>query len=244
MKLARAISFAVALSVTWLPVRVEAIPPSTADVAQPRIPSDFTAGKRGEMPLEFFNYLRDCFVVHVREGAQQCAAWLPLQTFLRMYAAGGGTSSQLEAKVTDLKPYLMFMVENRTPDEYKNPISESAESIRSRAVLRLPDGTEVKPVDRTPEGMPTTPPSFGTLDRRGQLLIFQAGDNNGDLDSENAPKGKIQLVLKANPTFKESIFTWHLPLELAGTSKQCAKCHNDFSAKWTYCPFCGTKQKK
>jgi hypothetical protein len=244
MKTARAISFVAATIAIWMPAAAYALPPSAADIAQPHLPADLTAGKRGEMPLEFFNYLKDCFVVNVQDGKQQYAAWLPLQTFLRMYAAGGGDSAQLESKVTELKPYLMFMVENRTMDQYKNPISETAESIRSRARLRLPDGTEVKPMDRTPEGMPANAPSFGTLGRRGQLLIFAAGENGGDLDTEDTPKGKLQLILTATPSLNESTFTWHLPLELSGTAKDCSKCHNKFSAKWTYCPWCGTKGKK
>jgi hypothetical protein len=247
MKLSRLIStvFCTAVIALASAVATLAIPPTpTPDLSRPNaLPSDITTARRGEMPLEFFNYLKDCLLINVKDGQQQYAAWLPLRTFLKMYAAGGGDSGMLESKVGELKPYLMFMVENRSIDQYKNPISESAESLRSRARLRLPDGTEVKPVDRTPEGMPQSPPSFGALGRRGQMLIFQVGDNSTDLDLDNTPKSKLQLVLQPNETFKETVFTWHLPLELAGTPKQCTRCHNDVSGKWTHCPWCGLKQK-
>lgn len=220
-----------------------ALPTSTPDLAQPNIPTMSGGPKRAEMPLEFFNFLKDCFIVNVSDGQHQYAAWLPLQTFVRMYAAGGGDTAQLEPKVKDLKSYLMFVVENRTYDQFKNPISESAESLRARIKLRFPDGTEVRAVDKTPDGMPTNAPTFGNLGRRGQLLIFPS-EGHIDLDAENASKSKIQLILDGNDAFKASSFTWHLPLELSGTTKQCSKCHNELSAKWSFCPWCGIKQKK
>lgn len=226
-----------------------ALPPSTPELAQPMtVPALPTVtsppkSKRPEMPLEFFNFIKDCFVVNLADGQQQYAAWLPLQAFMRMYATAGGDTTQLEPKVNDLKPYLMFLVENRTCDQFKNPTSKTVESLRSRALLRLPDGTEVKPLDKTPDGMPTTPPTFGTLGRHAQLLIFPV-EENADLDGEHSGKGKLQLVLKGNDSFKTSSFTWHLPLELSGAARQCTRCHNDISSKWSFCPYCGTKQKQ
>src|SRR6185437_11488919 len=84
-----------------------------------------------EMPLQFFNYLKECFLVNVQDGHQQYAAWLPLQAFVRMYEAAGGSTEQLAPKVEDLKPYLMFIVENLSVDQLGNTTSESVESLRN-----------------------------------------------------------------------------------------------------------------
>src|SRR2546427_632057 len=74
--------------------------------------------------------------------------------------------------------------------------------------------------------------NVGTLVR--DAMILDIGDGQTSL--------AIWLPFeKGNDRFKATRFTWHTPFDVLSPHAPCPRCKEQLAAKWSYCPFCGTK---
>lgn len=221
-----------------------ALPVSPADVTHPALPDTSQMEGNPGMPLEFFNFMKECVQITSNENEKQLAAWLPMATCFKLVDIAGGKTGSLEASMQKCQPYLMFIVENRVGSNGSHMSFEPVASMRARAVLKFTDGQEVRALEKVPEDFPSAILSLARLPgtHQANLLIFPAG-THADLDLSTA-KNKLSLSLLATKDYHASDFVWRLPLEIYGSTQQCTKCHSDLSAKWSFCPYCGTPARQ
>jgi hypothetical protein len=119
----------------------------------------------------------------------------------------------------------------------------------ARAVLVLPDGSEIKPLTKVPPLVAASMSAMKVMiaaegDAGGantHILLFPSKDKKGNKVIDAKSKSKLRLKLKADKVFEETIFTWYTPFDAVTTVPPCHKCKEKISAKWSFCPWCGVK---
>ncbi len=73
------------------------------------------------------------------------------------------------------------------------------------------------------------------------VLIFPARDKDGKDIVDVTRQDRFTLVLKADKDYPEAVCMWHTPFDALTPVPPCAKCGEQSSAKWSFCPWCGQK---
>lgn len=204
--------------------------------------------RRGPAPranVDAGAFLREIMAMKISGDRLEMAIWFPYEFFA---AAAGTQGEEGKREIAVLKPYIVIvaMAQDEDADGTKKPSTEN--ELRERAVLRLSDGSEVKPIDKPPPkilvllaamkaGMAA---QAGATGENAHILVFP-NEVKGKIVVDVAHKDKLTLVLKAQGAFPEAVFAWRTPFDALSPAAPCAKCKGEMSAKWSFCPWCGTK---
>ena len=219
-----------------------------------RIPAQQTAPAQAHGPaakaVDLGGFVKELMLLKLVGDTQHLAVWFPYEFFIAAGMADGkNTRAAAEGELNIVKPYLIFMVQV-SHDLPSGMFSYQTESeVRSRAVVRLDDGTCIAPLDKVPEiVMATLTAMKSVMSQQGgedgastYFLVFPNKAKTGKLIVDEGQKDKLTLLFKADKKFRETAFTWRTPFDSVANVPDCPKCKAGLSAKWTYCPYCGQK---
>jgi len=176
--------------------------------------------------------------------------WLPFEFYVTAaLASGKSTKADAEANLEFLRPFIALVVQVGIDQPDVTTIYATEKELAARAVLRMADGTEERPVDRIPPMVLATLAAMkaiitaegGKGEASLHFLVFPAATKKGVPIIDTRRKEELKLVLKADPKFKEKSFTWRTPFDSVVGTTTCARCKAGLSAKWSYCRYCGQK---
>jgi hypothetical protein len=201
-------------------------------------------------PVDLGSFVKEIMVLKIEGETHHLALWFPFEFFVAAgMSEGKSTRASVEGDMNFLKPYVTIAVQvNRDlPDGTSRYQSEG--EVRARAVLKLEDGAEIAPLARVPptltealEVMKSVIAQQGGEDRASTyFLVFPNQTKTGKAAVNERQRDKLTLLLKADKTFRETVFTWRTPFDAVTSVPDCPKCKAGLSTKWTYCPYCGQK---
>jgi hypothetical protein len=195
-------------------------------------------------------FIKDIMKLKIDGDITELAMWFPYEFYVESSVAKGGiTREEAEKGIDFIKPYQTIIVCCGIDQADGSSQYSSRKEVISRAVLKLKDGREIKPLDNVPPlvsaavaGMKAMMSQEGDARSANMhILIFPAKTEQEKLIVDTNKKDKLTLVLKDYGKFKETIFTWHTPFDMATSIPPCEKCGEAVSAKWSFCPWCGSK---
>ncbi len=206
----------------------------------------------GEPPIDIGVFLQEAFKLKVGGNMSDLAAWLPFEFYVESaYAEGGQSRELLRKDFQFIKPYLTIIVQSSVDQLDGTSSYESEEAVHARTVLRLKDGAEAKPLaakDIPPMVSVTMLAMKSLLSAEGDagganmhVLVFLNEGKDGKPIIDATKKGKLVLVMKPDKQFNETVFTWRTPFDAMTATPPCAKCGENVSPKWPYCPWCGAE---
>jgi hypothetical protein len=194
-------------------------------------------------------FTKEVMKVKTEGGQADLALWFPQEFFVEScMSTPGAYREQIEKDLAFLKPFIVIMVESGTTRSDGTVQSAPEQETRSRAVLKLASGLEMKPLENIPPSVATTVAAMqksmripaGQSGANMRALVFPAM-SQGKPVVETRKKSKLTLVLKAAGDAQASEFTWRTPFDTTSSAVSCPKCRGESSVKWSYCPWCGTK---
>lgn len=199
---------------------------------------------------DFGDFLKEMMAVHFDGDQQHFALWTPYEFFLAADLLDGeNTREEFEKDLGFLRSFVIIMVSAgiERPDGSKTYATET--EVRRRAVLKLSDGAEVVPMADAPPKLAAIIGAIRSLmSARGgatrsnmQILVFPVTVSPGKVVVDTTRKDAVTLILKADSRFREHTFIWRTPFDAMTNVPPCPKCKASMSAKWTYCPYDGTK---
>ncbi|HVF58052.1 MAG TPA: hypothetical protein VM934_18025 [Pyrinomonadaceae bacterium] len=195
-------------------------------------------------------FAKEVMILKMEGGQAQLAMWMPFEFFVDAAAAQSGKPrSAIESDIAFLKPYITIAVQHSLDKPDGSSLYATEAEIRSRAVLRLDDGTEIAPLTTVPPLVSVTLSALKTFiaadggagNANLHLLIFPNKTAQGKPVVSTTQKDKLTLTLKNHKTFRAASFTWRTPFDAATHTPDCPKCKSAMSAKWSYCPYDGQK---
>ena len=180
----------------------------------------------------------------------ELAMWFPFEFYVEAnLAESGQTRHVAEQELAFLKPYLTVIVQRSVNRADGSSLYSTEQDVRSRAVLVLPDNTEIRPLDKVSPIVAATVAAMKAMmasegDPGGanlHVLVFPSKDTHGRWVVETDKKSRLKLLLKRDGRFGDSTFTWHTPFDAITSVPPCQKCKEPVSAKWSFCPWCGAK---
>jgi hypothetical protein len=200
--------------------------------------------------VDLGSFAKEIVVLKLDSDTQQLALWFPFEFFVAAGMADGkNTRASVEDNMSFLKPYVTIAVQVNRDLPDGTTVYQTESEVRTRAVLKLDDGTEIAPLARTPPmltaalaAMKSVISQQGGEDRESTFfLIFPKKIRGGRSAVDERQKDKLTLLLKADKKFRLATFTWRTPFDAVTSVPDCPKCKAGLSAKWTYCPYCGQK---
>lgn len=196
--------------------------------------------------MDIGSYVKESMQVNVNGDQGQICMWTPFELFIQCALMENGvTRDAAEKDLGFLKPYQIVIVQCSSTKPDGTPAYATEQSVRARTVLRCADGTELKPLTAVPPTITDTVDTLrafiGTDHKHAYIMVFPALDKQGKVIADSTQKGKFTVVLKAAASYPEAVFTWRTPFDSMSSVPPCKKCGEPLSAKWTYCPYCGTK---
>ena len=198
-------------------------------------------------------FVKEIMKLKFEGNRMELAMWCPFEFYVEAsLAEGGQTRTAVERDIGFLKPYFTVIVQCSIDQPDGSSLYSSEKEVRTRAVLKLADGTEIHPLDKVPPAVSATVAAMKVImasegDPGGanmHVLVFPTKNKQGQSIVDTAQKDKLTLVLKANRKFNETIFTWHTPFDATTSVPPCPDCGESVSAKWSFCPWCGKKLSK
>lgn len=195
-------------------------------------------------------FTKEMMALDLRDGRTHLAMWLPYEFFVAAALSEGKLpKATVEKNLDFLTPYVTLFVQTSIQQPSGIDWYADEKEVRARAFLRLSDGSEVLPLDQVPPSLTATMSALkAILSAEGDVgganmhaLIFPAATPRGQKIVDTSRKDRLTLVLKANPRFKETSFTWRTPFDSVASVPDCPRCKAGVSAKWSYCPYCGQK---
>ena len=196
------------------------------------------------------DFTKEIMIIDFKDGKQYLVMWLPFEFYISAALSDGKMSkASAESTMQFLKPFITLAVQAGIDQPDGSTIFATEKELAARAVLRMPDGTEERPVDRIPPSVSGALAAMkavitadgGKSDAAIHFLVFPAVSKKGTPIIDTKRKEELNLILKADPKFKEKSFTWRTPFDSVVGTMTCEKCKAGLSAKWTYCPYCGQK---
>jgi len=167
-------------------------------------------------------FVKEIMKLKMEGNRIELARWLPFKFYMEAnLAEGGQTRTAVERDIGFLKPYLTLIVQCSIAQPDGSSLYSSEKEVRARAVLKLADGTEIRPLDKVPPMVSSTAAAMKVMmasegDPGGanmHVLVFPTKNKQGQSIVDTAQKDKLMLVLKADRKFNETIFTWHTPFD-------------------------------
>ena len=203
-----------------------------------------------EPAVDLGSFVKEIMKLKMAGNRIELAMWFPFEFYLEANLAQSvQTRQEVEKGIAFIKPYLTVIVQCSVNQPDGSSLYSSEREVRSRAVLVLPDNTEIRPLDKVSPVVAATVAAMKAMmasegDPGGanlHVLVFPSKDKNGKWVVETNKKSKLKLLLKGNGKFDDSIFTWHTPFDAITSVPPCQKCKEPVSAKWSFCPWCGAK---
>src|SRR5207248_94508 len=116
--------------------------------------------------------------------------------------------AEIESELVFLKPFHTILLQCSLGQPDGSSIYASEREVRSRAYLRLEDGTELRPLDKVPPMVSATVAAMKSLieaegdagSANTHILIFPSAKDNKPI-TDPSKKGKLTLVLRADKRF-------------------------------------------
>jgi hypothetical protein len=201
-------------------------------------------------PVDLGAFTKEIMIMDFSDGQDSLAMWLPYEFFVAATLnEGQKTRPEVERDLEFLKPYITMVVQSSFDQPDGTSVYATEKEIRSRAVLKLADGSEALPLDKVPPMvsaiMAAMKAVLGSEGGEGKanlhIVVFSGLTKTGEKIVDTSQKAKLTLLVKANGKLKEKSFTWRTPFDAIASASECPRCKAGVSAKWTYCPFCGQK---
>ena len=198
-------------------------------------------------------FIKELMVMKIEGNNSQLAIWCPFEFYVEAtLAEGGQTRATVEKDFSYLRPYLTVIVQCGIDQIDGSTLYSSEREVRARAVLKLADGTEIRPLDKVPPMVSIIVAAIKTMlssegDPGGanmHVLVFPSKSKQGKPIVDTVKKDELTLVLKANGNFNQTAFAWHTPFDAITNVPPCPMCGESVSAKWSFCPWCGEKLSK
>lgn len=215
-------------------------------------PQNFSARQSAvqKPPVDLGGFVKEVMIFKMEDGRSQLVMWLPYDFFAAAAASQSGrTAAEVDAEMGFLKPYITIAVQNSTerPDGGSTYLDES--QVRARAVIKLADGAEIRPLTSVPPKVSATLAALKTLisaegdagSANMHILVFPRNNARGTPVVDTTKKDSLTLLLKSDGKFKETSFTWRTPFDAATAAPDCPRCKAAMSSKWSYCPYDGQK---
>lgn len=193
---------------------------------------------------------KEIMIMEFKNGNTHLAMWMTFDFFVAATTSQGkATKAEAEKTLEFLKPYLTMVVQSSSTQADGTSVYANENEVRARAALKLPDGSEVYPLEKPPPIVSATMAAMkSAIAAEGDagsanmhILVFPAISKQGQKIVDTARKDKLTLVLRADKKFKETSFTWRTPFDALTSVSDCPRCKAGLSVKWTYCPYCGHK---
>jgi hypothetical protein len=203
--------------------------------------------------VDLGSFVKEVMILKLEGDQRQLAMWFPFEFFVQAGMAEGGKSrSEVEKEIGFLKPYHVIMVQTGWDREDGTTVYSDEKEVRGRATLRLDQGKELKPLDRTPPLVSATVEAMKKMiasegdegSANMHVLMFPATTPDQKTVIDMSRKGKLTLFLKPAGRFKQTEVVWHTPFDATTPVPPCPKCKESVSPKWSYCPWCGQKLEK
>ncbi|HEY9401432.1 MAG TPA: zinc ribbon domain-containing protein [Pyrinomonadaceae bacterium] len=200
--------------------------------------------------VDLGSFVKEMMVLKIEGETQHLALWFPFEFFVAAGMADGKTTrSSAEADVAFLKPYVTVAVQVNRDLPDGTSLFQTESEVRSRAVIKLDDGAEIAPLDKTPPMLTAALAAMKAIfaqqggdDRANTFfLIFPNKTRTGKAIVDERQKDRLTLFLKADKNFRATSFNWRTPFDAVTSVPDCPKCKAGLSAKWTFCPYCGQK---
>jgi hypothetical protein len=201
-------------------------------------------------PADIGAFVKELMAVKIDGTRTQLAIWFPYEFFIEAaLSQPGSTRAGVEQDVGFMKPYITMIIQCKFENPDGSGLYASEAEVRARAALKMADGTEVSPIDRTPPKIAAMVSALKTIisaegdagSANMHILVFPTQNKQGKLIVNTSQKDKLALVLKADRRYPETIFAWHTPFDATANVTMCSRCKEQVSPKWTYCPWCGQK---
>jgi len=197
-------------------------------------------------PVDPGKFMTEMMKMSMSDNVNQITVWLPFEFWVRVgMMKTGGNRALAEQMFAAVRPYIVLFVRRKATSADGSKINVTAEQVETSTVLVGADGTEVKCLKELPADVRTIASSMkASLEKKGKmhLLVFRNANEKGKPLVNEAQRGKLTVLLKPVADFPQMKVTYRTPFDAAVAKKQCAKCKDEVSVKWTYCPWCGTKQ--
>jgi hypothetical protein len=224
-----------------------AAPPAHSTAQQPAAPHTHVEASKA---VDIGSFAKEIVALKLDGDTQQLALWFPFEFFAAVSMADGkNTRASVEDTMGFLKPYVIIAVAVNRDLPDGTTLYQAESEVRTRAALKLDDGTEIAPLTKTPPmlaaalaAMRSIISQQGGEDRANTFfLIFPNKTKTGRSAVDERQKDKLTLLLKADKNYRPATFTWRTPFDAVTGVPDCPKCKAGLSAKWTYCPYCGQK---
>lgn len=192
-------------------------------------------------------FVKELMILKMEGDQSQMVFWLPFEFFLESNLAEGAKSrAETERELAFLKPFHTVAIQCSLEQPDGTSLYASEKEVRSRAFLKLEDGTELLPLDKVPPMVSATVAAMKTLieaegdagSANTHILIFPSTKNNKPV-VDSSKKSKLTLVLRADNRFRPVTISWRTPFDSVSPSSICSRCKESLSAKWSYCAWCG-----
>ena len=203
-----------------------------------------------EPAVDLGAFTKEIMQLKMTGDQSELAMWFPFEFYVESsWEKSNQTREDAEKDVEFIKPYLTIIVQCSLDQADGSSLYSSEKEVRARAVLLLPDGTEIHPLDKVPPTVAATVAAIKALmsaegDAGGanmHVLVFPSKDKQGNLVVDTKKISKLNLQLKADRKFGNCVFTWRTPFDATTSAPPCQKCKESVSAKWSFCPWCGNK---
>jgi hypothetical protein len=203
----------------------------------------YAAGWTTKHNIDLGEFIKEITIINVNDRQTQSAIWLPFE--FNANAVGG--KEKTPADISDLKSYLIFMVQCSI-DRQDRHIFASQDEITGRAVLKSSTSAGLKPRASVPQELSAKLESIKAAMTGGNssganmyFLVFDLNNSAGKSIIDSSTRDKLTLTLGSAGLFDRAEFVWHTPFDATTDAGVCPKCGEKIKAKWHYCPWCGNK---
>ena len=191
-------------------------------------------------------FVKEIMCMQLEASHIDMAMWIPLEFYVASALNDGKTTREAaEKELAFLKPYLTVFVMSGVdqPDGTQHYAAE--DEVRKRAVIRLDDGTEIRPLQTVPPKMvgviATMKASMGSSAEKMHCFVYPNQGKDGKPIIDGSQRGKLTMAILGATRADDVIFTWRTPFDAVVKAPPCSKCGETVSAKWLFCPWCGQK---
>lgn len=156
----------------------------------------------------------------------QLALWLPFEFFQEVSNSVASkrkiAAKDMEKELAVMKPYLIIIAANGVRDSTGKILFASEKQMKARAIVRLPNGASLRPIDKVPflipaltaglkSGMASS--KLGGRANDVHVLVFPNKGRDSKPVVNAARRDTLTLILKPHGAFPQAIMTWRTPFK-------------------------------
>jgi len=198
--------------------------------------------------VDFNAVLKEIMHAEIKDNQQTMAFWLPAEFFISMEEGQVGREIA-EKNYGFLRKYLVFIVGQQLEEDDGTKIPAKKSDLLKRISLKMNNGEKFALVDNIPPKLSelleqtrrNITANGGSMGKISSIFIFSSISDGWKTSFDIRNKNSLILSLKEGNGFKSNHFVWKTPLDSFQPAPPCKKCGEAVSAKWSFCPWCGTK---